>query len=118
MIFKFRFLVLLLLVGVSLAANPATSTPTAGCPECLTAAMRRELQLTQQQETAVTAINASFLRVRRQIVDYPPAVGQHTALLACWSDWREALTSVLAPTQMDLFDAWQSEFDLVGNGFQ
>lgn len=118
MIVKYRLLALLLLVGFSMAATTPKTTHATSCPECLTATMRQGLQLTQRQESVVLAINASFLRRREQLVSRPPAIGRQTALLACWSDWRAMLMSVLAPTQMDLFDAWQSGYDLVGNDFQ
>jgi len=69
--------------------------------------------MTSDQKQAVLAANTLYLEMRGHLLNNPPTVGSHTALLSCWDNWQQLLAAILAPKQMIEFYSWQDGTDLL-----
>ena len=77
-------------------------------------AMRSELKMTIGQQVQVWKITREYWTARTQLFFSSNTIGPNTAILACWDNWRRALSEILTATQMKKFIQWQSQVDLLG----
>lgn len=103
--------------SVEAASNSNTPFTTDECKPFvqLNKTMKANLEMTDGQLEAVMKLNKHFLISRKQILNTPDKIGQNTALLACWDQWRTTLSESLTNPQMEKFMEWQSQVDLLGN---
>ena len=115
-----KLVFILALILISLTANTATDfLPSINIQECqplmqLNHTMQKSLQLSSEEMEIFREINRNYWMARKEILDTPEMIGQNTALLACWDNWRLILEKSFTETQIQQFMQWQSKVDLLG----